>query len=81
MKIFLSETKYKNPKDKSTTITFRIVGERKADSMEVPLYESTVRITKEEESATEKVLLDKIASNNAMQVFEKFYQANFSKNE
>ena len=77
MKILIHETKYKNPNDKSTTVTFRIIGERKENSTEIPIWEKSVHITKQEDTMYEKTALKKILVDNAIVVFNKFYQDNF----
>lgn len=77
MKIIISEEKIQNSRDKSMTFVFRIIGERKKNSLEVPVYEKHLNISKAELTAYEKNILERKKHENAISVFNQFYKDNF----
>ncbi len=80
MKITMYQTEEKDHNNPYTRYTFKIIGEREKNSTNIPVWEKTIQIAEAELSMSlDKDLLKKTKTENALQVFLKFFQDKFLK--
>lgn len=78
MNILVEEETRGDAKSEYLQVRFTILGERKKNSLEVPMWEKRVSISRNELALSEvQKLGEKIKANNAIDCFAKFYEDNF----
>lgn len=74
MKIIIDEKIVKDPSDLSLNITFRIIGPREEKSLQIPMWESVYKVSKDElVQGIHSDVFKTSKRKNALSVFEKFY--------
>ena len=58
---------------------FTIIGDRIENSIEIPIWEKIMFVSDSQELQMSKTDLNHMKANNAIAVFDKFYQDNFIK--
>lgn len=80
MKIIIEESSHPTPNHDGTVVNFSILGERKENSLEFPTWQKSITISDSEMVQIKtKEHLNFMKTQNALSVFEEYYNKVFNK--